>query len=612
MSFASKYISEIEGGKGLIGGAKEAGRGTVKDIKQKFSKDNIVRSIFGGEDIFSAAIRSKLGVKKEKKGKASPEGTGDQGLSSEGITFLKILAKNSMSLPGVARDMNVMRQNIQKLVKLEAGPQKKGKKAYATGADTFFLREDERERALEAQKGKVEGKPTAQAPGAGKDKEGGFLDSIMGFFSGGFMSAIKTLFSPKTLMKVFSKVFLPIAIIGTLFSGIMDGFKKYQETGNLGDAIVAGLGGMLNFLTFGLFGEDTLKTLFDSINDFFKPITDTISNIFTGIKDFVKGLFGGKVDVKDDAPVKSNDVKPTMPDPKQFALDAAKASGASDKKSEDLGGLFGAVGKGDSQGLFSKAQEFASKYPEQPASATSPFPMTKEGNPLDQAQRKIGEASKALGIPLESIAPPTPATPPAPVTTAPTPAPEMSNSDKIKQLESYIESNKARFAKREDDVAKHIASIKNDPSRAKQLEGEYKQTLDVERKEMENANDGFQRQISSIQKSSTGSVASASGASPSVDSGGGSSGAAATTPSSGGGGAGGAEAMASDATSPSGSDMSQASSEISEGQRMESAADIGSTINSPSTTNQMSSQDNNKPQPADVYNSDFAKMLATT
>ena len=53
-----------------------------------FGKDNIVRSIFGGEDIFSAAIRSKLGVKKEKKGKASPEGTGDQGLSSEGITLL--------------------------------------------------------------------------------------------------------------------------------------------------------------------------------------------------------------------------------------------------------------------------------------------------------------------------------------------------------------------------------------------------------------------------------------------------------------------------------------------------------------------------------------------
>jgi hypothetical protein len=46
-----------------------------------------------------------------------------------------------------------------------------------------------------------------------------------------------------------------------LFSGITDGFKKYQETGSFSEAIVAGLGGMLSFLTFGLFGEDTLKVI---------------------------------------------------------------------------------------------------------------------------------------------------------------------------------------------------------------------------------------------------------------------------------------------------------------------------------------------------------------
>ncbi len=114
--FKSRYISEVEGGKGLIGGAKEAAKGTVKDFGKKFSKENMIRSVFGGDDLLSAAIRSKLGVKKvkkEKDGKTSPEASG---LSSEGITFLKIIAKNSMSLPGMARDMNVLRQNVQKLV----------------------------------------------------------------------------------------------------------------------------------------------------------------------------------------------------------------------------------------------------------------------------------------------------------------------------------------------------------------------------------------------------------------------------------------------------------------------------------------------------------------
>ena len=619
--FKSRYISEVEGGKGLIGGAKEAAKGSVKDFGKKFSKENLIRSVFGGDDLLSAAIRSKLGVKKEKKekdGKTSPEASG---LSSEGITFLKIIAKNSMSLPGMARDMNVLRQNVQKLVKIKAGPQKKGKRAYATAADTFFLREDERERALEAQRGKVEGKPTAQAPGAGKDKEGGFLESIMSLFSGGFTNAIKTIFSPKTLMKVFSKVFLPLAIIGTLFSGIMDGFKRYQETGNLGDAIVAGLGGMLNFVTFGLFGEDTLKTLFDSISNFFQPITDTISSIFTGIKDFVKGLFGGKIDVKDDAPAKADNVKATMPDPKQFATGMAKASGASDEKSADIGGLFDAVGKGDAKGLFGKAQEFANKYPQEPASATSPTAMSSEGVPLDQAQRNYelnkrltGEASKALGVPLQMPAPPTPATPSSPVTTAPTPAPEMSDSDKIKQLEGYIAANKNAFAQRQAAADRHVASLKrrypDQPEKVKEIEDDYKEYMEKsERPAMEAANAGFQSQIDALKKSSKGAVMASSGPSPSVDSGGGGSAAPASAVSSGGGGAGGAEAMGGASSAPSGSAISQSSSQVAEAQRMESAADDGSTINAPTNNSSSSSQGKASGKIGDVYDTELASIL---
>lgn len=622
MSFASRYISEVEGGKGLLGGAKEAAKGTAKDFGKRFGKDNLVRSMFKGEDILSALIRSKLGVKgkKEKESKATPD-TGGQGISAEGVSFIKIIAKNSMSLPGMARDMNVMRQNVQKLVKLKAGSQKKGKKAYAEGADAFFLREDERERALEAQRGKVEGKPTAAAvPSGDTKKEGGILDSIIGFFSGGFTNAIKSLFNPKTLMKVFTKVFLPLAIIGTLFSGIMDGFKRYQETGNLGDAIVAGLGGMLKFVTFGLFGEDTLKSLFDSISSFFQPITDTISGIFTGIKDFVKGLFGGKVDVKDDAPAKADSVKPSMPDPAKFASSAAKASGASDEKSADLGALFGAVGKGDAGSLFAKAQEFAAKYPEPAASETSPTPMSSEGVPLDQAQRNYelnkaltGEASKALGTPLEMPAAPTPATPPAPVQSAPTPAPEMSDADKVKQLEGYIEGNKKRFARREEDAARHIASFKrryaNDPSRVKELEDDYKQTLDVERKEMEEANAGFQRQIDFIKNSGGGAPSPTPSSAP----------AAAAAPAAGGGATGGAVSSASAAPSPmnaqppsSGSSLSDASSQVAEAQRMESSADTGSVVNAPTTNNNNGSAGKEPTKIASAYDEEFAKLLAST
>lgn len=56
----------------------------------------------------------------------------------------KITAKNSMTLPGMARDMNIMRQNVVKLVRLQGG------KA-STRADAFFLRAFERERATESE-----------------------------------------------------------------------------------------------------------------------------------------------------------------------------------------------------------------------------------------------------------------------------------------------------------------------------------------------------------------------------------------------------------------------------------------------------------------------------
>jgi len=625
-NLASTYLSALEGGKGFGGAAKETGAGIKKDVTGAFGKERVVRTMVGGDDILSAYIRGKLGAKKKPEKETAPSkiggAEGEGGFSSEGATFLKIIAKNSMSLPGMARDMNVLRQNVVKLVKLKGGEAR-------GAADAYFLKQNERERALEAQQAK-QGKVTPAAA-TKKEDEGGLLAKLIeGFFIFLFakklIGVLKEIFSPKTLISVFKKVFLPLAIIGTLFSGITDGFKRYKESGSFTEAIVAGLGSMLSFLTFGIFGEDTLTKLFKSISDFFSPITDTISNIFNGIKDFFKGLFGIKTE--DKGPKDLAKVNPEMPDPSKFASGAAKASGASDEKAADIGGLFGAVGKGDVQGLFGKAQEFAAKYPEPAATPTSPTPMSSEGVPLDQAQRNYelnkrltGEVSKALGIPLEAPTSPLEAspTPQSPVATAPTPTPEMSDGDKIKQLEGYIEGNKTRFAKREANAAKHIASFKkryaNDPDRVKQLEEDYASTLAVEKKEMEQANAGFQSQIDTLKKSSKGAVAAASGSSPSVESGGSGGGAAPASGISGGeggSGAGGAMAEASGGSAPSGNEMSEASSQIAEGQRMESAADQGSVVNAPTTNNQMGGGGGSKPQVADVYNSDLVNMLMRT
>lgn len=610
--FASRYISEVESGKGLFGGAASALESSSKDVGKRFSKENIVRSTFGGDDIFSALIRSKLGVKKkpekEKEKAPTKEGVPEgSGFPTEGISFLKIIAKNTMSLPWMARDMNVLRQNLQKLVKIKAGPQKKGVKAYATGADAYFLKEDEREAALEAERAKREGgvKPSASKDG-GEEGGGGFLDSVMMLFSGGFMKAIRFIFNPKNLVTIFKKVFLPVAIIGTLFSGIKDGFQRYKETGNFADAIVAGLGGMLEFVTFGLFGEDTLKKLFASISEFFAPITETISKVFIGIKDFVKGLFGGTVDVKEEPMPPGAPVRPEMPDASKFTAEAGRAAGMSDEKSKDLGGVFGAVQSGDTKTVFEKAQAFASKYPEPATTGTTPT--------------AVSNAASASSVTPETSAPPTPSLPPAPIQTAPTPAANQSDSDKIKELQGNIETNKQRFAKRESDAQRHIDSFKkryaNDPERVKELEDSYKQTLSVEKKEMENANAGFQNQIDTIKKSSKAVVTASSGASPSVEPSPSSGSAPASEVSGGAGSTGGdsgaAEAVTPKPAAPSGSDISQTSSQVAEAQRMESSADMGSIINTPTTNNVSDTEGKPSNAIADAYDTEFAKLLATT
>jgi hypothetical protein len=560
-------------------------------------KEDIVRSVFSGSDIFSKAARKKFGVAEREPRKAGTSPTRAvsseaSGVSADTVSVLKIIAKNTMALPGISRDMNVLRQNLQKLVSLKGGSK-------ATGADAFFLKQGEREAALEAQKQRMA--PTPAGAGAAavtpSPSGGGLLESIVGMFSGGFMSAIKSIFNPRALLKVLGKVFLPIAIIGTLFSGIKSGFEKYQETGSFSEAVVSGLGGMLNFVSFGLFGEDTLRSLWDNISSFFEPITSTISGIFTNFKKFFKDMFGGIVDIEDEAPEEAKATVPQMPEvqkgPKsveEFASGLEKSGVVPQGLMGDMQGVLELGKSGDFGGMIEKAKELEKKYPPVP---TSPTQMTTGG----------GADSTA----------PSPATPPAPTTPAPTPVAQMSDADKIKQLEGYIEGNKKRFARREESAKRHIESFSrryaNDPERVKELKDDYAATLSTEKAEMEAANAGFQSQIDALRKS--GASASPSQTAPAAPT---------PTPSGGATGGGTVTASAESAAPPSisaepptsGSSLSTASSEVAEAQRMESSADAGSVINSPTNNNTTSSTGKEPSKIASAYDEEFTKLLATT
>ena len=640
--FKSKYISELEKGKGLIGGAKSAASSSMDDFKKQFSKESIAKKAFGGDDILSALIRGKMGIKKEKGGKSpSKDGESGGGLGEDATSVLTIIAKNSMSLPGMARDMNVLRQNIVKLVKLKGGETSR----FGGKADAFFKGSKEREESLEAEmasKRKVPAKaPASATPAAG----GKGLGDIFTMIKDGLIQGARFLFNPKNLLKILGKLALPLLIIGTLFSGIKAGFEKYQETGSFTEAIVSGLGGMLEFLTFGLLGEDTLKQVFDSLSGVFQPVLDTVSNIFNSIKGFFKGIFGDTVDVKEVSSPGAKNVVPKlggsggevdkMTGQLSSSMKEMGVSGLPAGIGGDLGGVMDSMAKGDFKGVASQAEAMKQKYPSQGGS--------KEETPDEQAKRNYelnknltSRVSGALGINLPEPAPPSPVASGAPATggsgTAPLPvakdkpAPDLApassegasptpasappappsptaaaSGDKFAEKAESSKLGALQFLKRtlgilpdkdgyidmrngekkisEEEVRQRISTSGKDPDKVLGLlkSADGGGTIDLR--------SGNLNQITGGAIGGGGSAPPASSASP---------------------------APMTGEPPVSGASLSSASTDVAEAQRMESAADQGSVVNAPTNNNSSSSSGKPSKQTASAYDSDFAQRLATT
>jgi len=121
-------------------------------------------------------------------------------------------------------------------------------------------------------------------PEPAKAEGGGILDTIMSFLGDALMQSFKSLFNPMNILKTLGKVFAIGMIIGALFEGVMDGFDEYMKTGDIGKALIAGLAGIIDFLTFGLFDKEKIKEV---IGDFSKWIGDHLIKPFT---DFIGGI----------------------------------------------------------------------------------------------------------------------------------------------------------------------------------------------------------------------------------------------------------------------------------------------------------------------------------
>ena len=121
-----------------------------------------------------------------------------------------------------------------------------------------------------------------------KPEGGGLLDTIMSFLGDGLMQAFKRLFNPGTILKSLGKIFAIGMIVGALFEGIMDGFDEFMKTGDIGKALIAGLAGIIDFLTFGLFDKEKIKEV---IGDFSKFLYDHVIKPYVDFITYIKDAF---------------------------------------------------------------------------------------------------------------------------------------------------------------------------------------------------------------------------------------------------------------------------------------------------------------------------------
>jgi hypothetical protein len=191
-------------GSSLATAFSERARERLDPRNYLFNRKGTLAALFPG----LKGYQSKTGAEKLKgSGESGGLGAGSESILNtiadrlgELKSQFKMVAKNSIVLPQMARDTNLTKQNISKLVRAQGDtPAKK--------ADAFFQRAGERESQYEnAMKA---GKPTAAKEVKKEDKDKSFLQKIFGFLAGPI----------GVLVSIFSSV------IGTLTGGL----KKLSE-----------------------------------------------------------------------------------------------------------------------------------------------------------------------------------------------------------------------------------------------------------------------------------------------------------------------------------------------------------------------------------------------
>ena len=139
---------------------------------------------------------------------------------------------------------------------------------------------------------KDEGSPLGKVFDVLKVSLGGVIGGFIGSMVDNFKSVLKNV--AKAIPKVLSKLFVPVTIVMGLFSGVTEAIDEFKKTGSVKDAVIGFFGGILDFLTFGLLGTDSINSVVDSISSYIQPLFDTLKKPFEYVSNWLDGIFGAE------------------------------------------------------------------------------------------------------------------------------------------------------------------------------------------------------------------------------------------------------------------------------------------------------------------------------
>jgi putative chitinase len=208
-------------------------------------------------DSLKSVMSAKVLGKPKETSPETPESLDEK---KEKVTPLKQIADNFAALPDIAKSLNITRQNIYKLVKLEGGEGTKADNlAPVAGSDTS-------PEAL-SNANNTSPTPTKKSDAGGK--------------KGGIMSKLGPLLKVGAIIFALSQI--PGGFIKDMFDGIVDTIKELA--GALWQEISTAFNSLLD--TFKKFFSEVVDPILQQVKDFLKPIWNKITEFFKPIFDWV-------------------------------------------------------------------------------------------------------------------------------------------------------------------------------------------------------------------------------------------------------------------------------------------------------------------------------------